>query len=410
MTAGIGNLHTPNSPRNWLLDHLDLFADSFESISGNLRDTGFYDKVREHGMLEKEDFYFGNENPQLFMEGMPSKIPFELSQEGWCVKEAIRFMDEHQGKPFCMEVSLERPHQPFYPDQRFWDMYPDDLGLPPTVNQDPSGRPPHFQAAFRHFHGHRSPVEPSDFESGARRLWRGYLACITHVDHAVGLLLDYLDRTGLAENTLVIFTADHGSYSSNFGLMEKAPGICSEAVCRVPMLWRVPGVTAENRLTHQFVEHVDIAPTIASLCDLPPMDTVDGCDITPLLRGGDDAVREVAVTEHPWSKAIRWENWRMVHYQPEMFEGEEDVGELYDLEADPDESRNLYLDQEYQEVVNTGRRLLLEWLIRTARVKTVWPAIDYPEHPFDYRTAGDGKESNAAGPALRVEKGQRNYV
>ncbi len=61
-------------------------------------------------------------------------------------------------------------------------------------------------------------------------------------------------------------------------------------------------------------------------------------------------------------------------------------------------------------MVNTDRRLLLEWLIRTARVKTVWPAIDYPEHPFDYRTAGDGKESNAAGPALRVEKGQRNYV
>jgi hypothetical protein len=92
-----------------------------------------------------------------------------------------------------------------------------------------------------------------------------------------------------------------------------------------------------------------------------------------------------------------------------MFGGE-DLGELYDLGADPDETRNLYGDPAHREVVESCRRLLLEWLIRTTRVKTVWPAVDWSNHPYDYRTAADGKEFNTAGPALRHRKGDLNYL
>jgi len=243
-TAGIGQLHTPNDPRNWLEDHLDLFADCFESVTGVAHDTAYYDQIRAHGLMEVEDFHYGYElHPELVMEGMPSKLPFALSQEGHAVHTALGFIEECAGRPFCMQVSLERPHEVFYPAQEFWDMYPEDLALPPTINQDPSGRPPHFRAAFEAFHKWQGGLEPHGFEAAARRLWHGYLACITHTDHAVGLLLDSLDRTGLAENTIVIYHADHGGYSGTHGIQEKAPGICSDAVCRIPYLWRVPGVT-----------------------------------------------------------------------------------------------------------------------------------------------------------------------
>lgn len=408
-TAGIGNLHVPNAPRNWLENHLDLFGDCFESVDGTPDRSPFYDKIRSLGLLEKEDFHFGEKNREYWMEGMPSQLPFELSQEGWCVEEAISFMNGLGDWPFCMEVSLERPHQPFYAAKQFWDMYPEDLAPPATIDQDPSGRPPHFREACQRFREMAWAIEPRTFEAGARRMWRAYLACITHVDHAVGLLLDHLDKTGLAKDTIVIYTADHGGYSGTHGIAEKAPGICSDAVCRVPSIWRVPDTDPAGAVCRQLVESVDIAPTIASLCGLPPMDTVDGRDITPLLRGGDDPVREVAVTEHPWSKGLRWKQWRFVHYQREMFDGR-DVGELYDLEGDPDETRNLYDDPAHQDVVRECRRLLLEWLIGTTRVATVWPAADWTKSPFDYHTAGDGKESNAAGPALRVREGQINYI
>ncbi|MBI2192160.1 MAG: sulfatase-like hydrolase/transferase [Planctomycetes bacterium] len=408
-TAGIGNLHTPDDPRNWLESHLDLFLDYCESVDGRHEQTPFYDKLRALGLMEKEDIYFFHRNPRYGVEGFPSPLPFELSQEGWSVEEAIRFMESCAGRPFCMEVSLQRPHQPFTPDKRFWDLYPEDLALPPTLNQDPSGRPPHFRASYEGFRKMQWPIEPNNFEAGARRLWRGYLGCISHVDHAVGLLLDYLDRAGLASNTLVMYSADHGAYSGTHGIPEKAPGICSDAVCRVPLICRVPGVTRPRAVCHQLVELVDLAPTFASLCGLPPMKTADGKDLSPLLRGEDTPVRDVAVTEHPWSKALRWKRWRFVHYQREMFGGR-DIGELYDLEADPNEASNLYGSPPHRSVVQECRRLLLEWIIRTRRVATVWPALDWSRSPYDYQTAGDGKESNTAGPAARVKKGQLHYI
>ena len=410
-TAGIGNLHTPDDPRDWLEDHVDLFDDTFSSVDGVHQKSRWYDDLKARGLFEAEDFRFGEAHPEYFMEGMPSKLDFDDSQEGWCVRGAIRFMEECGDRPFCMQVSLERPHQVFYPSRRFWDLYPDDLALPPTLHQDPSGRPPHFRAAFDAFRRVRSPIEPRGFEEVARRLWRGYLACITQVDHALGLLLGYLDRTGLADRTVVVYHADHGGYSGTYGIQEKAPGICSEAVCRVPFLWRLPGAAPELRgaVCRELVESVDLAPTISALCGLPAMESVDGRDLTGLLRGAREAVRDVAVTEHPWSKALRWKQWRFVHYQPGMF-GAEDVGELYDLSGDPTESRNLYHDGSHQGVVQECRRRLLEWLIGTSRVATVWPAVDHSRRPYDYRTAGDGKEASSAGPRLRAERGQLNYL
>jgi arylsulfatase A-like enzyme len=412
-TAGIGNMHTPCAPRNWLENHLDLFDDSFESVDGIQEQTAWYDRIRERGLLEKEDFHFTWAHPELGMEGMPSQISFEDSQEGWCVESAMRFMEASGQQPFCMQVSFERPHHPVYPDGRFWEMYPEDLDLPPTLNQDPSGRPPHFREAYDRFHAWQGTLEPHGFTQAARRQWRAYLACITQVDYAVGLLLDYLERTGLAENTVVVYHADHGAYCGTYGIQEKAPGICSEAVCRIPYIWRVPGVTPAGHVTSQFVENVDLAPTFAALCGLPPMETVDGLDLSPLLRGEDAPVREVAVTEHPWSKALRWGSWRFVHYQPDTFPGEE-AGELYDLAADPQETRNLYREAEYQPIVEQSRRLLLEWTIRTTRATTVWPprscaALNDPQS-YDFATTGDGKESNQAGAALRAQRGETNYL
>ena len=193
---------------------------------------------------------------------------------------------------------------------------------------------------------------------------------MTQVDYCIGRLLDYLDERGLAEDTVVVYNSDHGAYSTAFGIQEKAPGICSEAVCRVPMLWRVPGVAVEGRVCDALVENVDLAPTFMDLCGLPAMEGMDGVDISELLRGGTDPVREVAVTEHRHSKALRWGKWRYVHYQPEDFGG--DCGELYDLEADPHEARNLYGEQAYQEIVEQGEKLLCHWLISTRQYRTAF--------------------------------------
>ena len=77
--------------------------------------------------------------------------------------------------------------------------------------------------------------EPKTFEAGRRRKLHGYLGAVSQVDAAVGQLLDFLRRSGLTENTIVVYTSDHGDYATEHGIMEKAPGICSDAITRVPL-------------------------------------------------------------------------------------------------------------------------------------------------------------------------------
>lgn len=412
-TAAIGKLHVPDDPVSWLSDQTDYLADSYrpERRDQDPDDTPYYNHLREHGLREKEDSVALPEFPgRQQHEGRPSMLPYEHSVEGWCVREAIRFIEGEvggaTGRPFCMHVSLPRPHQCYTPDRKFWDMYPEDIELPATFEQDPSGRPPHFRRVVDRYKNSTWHIEPKTFDAGSRRVWRGYLAAITQVDYALGELLDYLDAHGLAENTIVLYHADHGAYSGTFGIPEKAPGICSEAVCRIPMLWRAPGLTKPGHVVESFVENIDVAPTLTSICGIDSINTADGCDIAELLSGAATSVRDVAVTENPWSRALRWGPWRFVHYQPEMFKG--DVGELYNLDDDPNETTNLYSDPEHQGTVNHCRRLLLEWLIRNTRTTTVWPPLGWPE--IGYPTAADGKESNTAGPEARRDRGQIDYL
>jgi choline-sulfatase/uncharacterized sulfatase len=305
-------------------------------------------------------------------------------------------------------------------------MYPDDIELPETMNCEPAERPAAFQRMYENFHNRNWDYTDlgEGWEDGARRAWRGTLACVSQVDDVFGQLLDYLEKNGLADNTIVVYGADHGCYHGIHGIEEKAPGICSDAVCRVPMIWRVPGVTQPGRVDERLIENVDITPTLASLCGLPPLDSTDGLDASRLLAGGDEPLHEIAVTENAWSKALRWGRWRFAHYQPETMNSGRDEGELYDLETDPNELRNLYRDPEHQNTVNQCRRLLLEWLIRTTRVRTTQPAVKTDVTPesekrfqigggsgrFDFPLAGDGTAPNEIQPRFADSNRHANYI
>jgi arylsulfatase len=416
-TGAFGKVHTPDTPTNWLAGHCDEIGDCYSYYDDNDATGGlslrYAAYLRQLGLFEKQD---SNRLPEFpgdqQHEGRPSNIPYRHTVEGWTVTETIRFLEESGDQPFCVQASLPRPHECYTPDRQFWDMYPDDLALPPTLYNSAAHRPPHFQAMVEQLKHYEFPIQPSNFEAGCRRVWHAYLACITQVDYALGELVNYLERTGKRENTLIIYGSDHGAYSGTYGIAEKAPGICSDAVCRVPMVWSVPGVTQKGFVSRQLVENIDITPTLVSLCGLPPMDTVDGRDLTPLLKGGDTPVREIAVTENVWSKGLRWGPWRFVYYPKALFGA--DVGELYNLENDPNETRNLYHDPASQAIVAEGRIRLLDWLTSTSRYVSVWPP-PYQLKPWlkpgTYTLlAQDHKESNLIGIEDRIRHHELNYL
>ncbi len=415
-TAAYGKLHLPESPRNWIADDVHEFGDAYESIEGERGKSEYLDGLEQLGLRDKEDSWrnlnshYGAQLPQ---DACPSALPYEHTMERWAARKAMDFAAADAGKPFCIQLALQRPHHPLIPQREFWDRYPADIELPATIDQEPVGRPPHFQKMWREFRKMEWEfAQPGDtFYDGARRAWRGTLACVTQMDDVVGRVLAFLREHDLEKNTIVIYGSDHGAYHGIHGISEKAPGICSDAVCRVPMIWRVPGVTPAGAVCNGLVENIDMAPTLAALCGVDGFDSTDGNDLTPLLNGQITLGKGVAVTENPWSKAIRWERWRYVHYPEVLFDGA-DHDELYDIESDPDELNNLAKDPAHRDVVCTGRGKLLDWAALNNRLVNMHPGAKLSGEVMGksvYPLGTDGTAPNYAQPKYGRHT-QKNYL
>lgn len=418
-TAAIGKIHCPEY---WIEDDTDVFHETVHcSVEG--RSPKYTAFLKDRGKLEQEDhaamLELGPKGVQS-LDARPSSLTFDECQEGWIANEGVAFMEEAQRReqPFFLHLSFPRPHQCTAPCQEFWDLYKqEELHLPPNADQV-EGKSPALQSAARGWREKDHAIfEPKDFESFRRRKLHGYLGAVSQVDHAVGQVLDYLQKSGLHENTIVVYTADHGEYAGEHGILEKAPAIGSDAVTRVPLIWRGPGLS-KNLQVDEIVELVDLAPTFCALTGLPAMETADGKDATALLKGGKESLHRVGVTEFPWSQSVRRGPWRFVYYPPEMFAEEypNGFGELYNLEEDPWEMKNLYFDPNCREKVIEMQEELLRFRITTTRPVTVMrpiPTRDYstasPQRVIRYHHVlnGDGK----TGPASFAESASRsNYL
>jgi choline-sulfatase/uncharacterized sulfatase len=417
-TGAIGKIHCP---RNWVEAVTDLFAEAYSS--GQQRERDYHNYLARLGLLgDRDDETLPEWQPVggggQGLDARQSRLPFEHCVEGWCAREAIEFIDGCAGQPFFLHLSLPRPHECYTPSEPFWAMYDEaEIALPPNADYDMSLKPPHFRNARRWQEQPGARLwlfEPKTYEAGRRRVLHGYLGCVSQVDAAVGEVLDHLRARGLEQDTIVIYTSDHGDFAGEHGIIEKAPGICADAITRIPSLWRWPGhfaagfAAGAGHVCDQLVEAVDLAPTVLALAGLAAMETADGRDLRPLLTGGNDAIREVAVTENPWSKSVRTPRWRLVHYPPDLFPGQ-DVGELYDLETDPWEMHNLYADPEQRERVAELRARLLNWLITTTRPVTFHPPLEGGPEYDQHHLGGDGK---ALPTDIRAaaQKGRVNYL
>ena len=380
-TAAMGKIHCPEY---WVEDECDVFHESNSYQAGSVvgRSAAYTSFLRRRGVEQLEDHIllpeFGERGRQS-VDSRPSPLQFSESQEGWLAQTAIQTMETaaERDQPFLLHISFPRPHQCTTPCQEFWDLYDQDsLSLPPNADYDlaKAGKAPHLQAAAKRWR--ESPwqlFEPKTFEAGRRRKLHGYLGAVSQVDAALGKLLDYLRASGKADDTIVIYSSDHGDYATEHGIMEKAPGICSDAITRVPLIFWAPGRVAPDRCVSDIVELVDIANTLCALAGVELMETSDGRDISRLLYGEPGDPDHPGVTEFAWSKSLRKRNYRLVHYPRVMFAEEYPAGfgELYDLQDDPWEMRNRYFEPEYQDIVAELRADLLEWLITTTRPGTV---------------------------------------
>ncbi len=197
-----------------------------------------------------------------------------------------------------------------------------------------------------------------------QRYMKDYLRCGDAVDDSVGEILEYLDRTGLDKNTIVIYTSDQGFFLGEHGWYDKR--WMYEPALSTPMIVRWPGVTAEGETEERLVQNIDLAPTFAALAGAQPDERMHGQSLVPLFCGEKpewrDAIyyhyqqRDSGRTSHTVAPhyGIRTERYKLIHVY------EHDEWELYDLLDDPDETCNLLGRPEYESIAKDLRARLLE--------------------------------------------------
>lgn len=402
-TGAIGKMHCPDY---WIEDQADVFLEAANSSIGGSPEYEAY--LRSHGLLHLRDDRRYPEHPAMSLDARPSSLPYEDTVDAWIGRESMAFMKAcaDADSPFFLHMSFPHPHQVYAPAQEFWDLYAESaIELPPNADWSLEGKAPHLRSMAASFRtGDWTLFEPRTHEAGRLRKLRGYYGVISQVDRAIGEVVDWMQHAGLLENTIIVYSSDHGEYATEHGIMEKAPGICSDAVTRIPMVWRVPERSGSSRSTdgaprgrteEALMESVDVSATLCDLCGLAPMRSSDGQSHAPLVatagRQSAPVARDVAVTEAPWSKAVIDGRYRLVFYPREMFGDEypDGFGELYDLAEDPWEMRNLYFDTAHAETVRGLRDALLEHLVMTQRPVTVLPGYRDPDGSATHRSGND---------------------
>jgi iduronate 2-sulfatase len=251
--------------------------------------------------------------------------------------------------PFFLAVGFARPHMPFSVPQRYWDMY-DPASLPmPDFERLPDGAPAFANKLGGEIAAYRpvpeGQVPGKDFpEDVKRQLIHGYYAGVTYVDAQIGKVLDALEREGLADNTIVVLWGDHGFHLGDHGIWTKHTNY--EQAVHQPLIFAGPGTGTPGSAPQQLAETVDVYPTLIELAalDLPEtMQPLDGADLSPVLRDPSMQVRPYAY--HSFNRpsrigqALRTARYRLIRWTHEAT-GER-AYELYDMEADPGETKNM---------------------------------------------------------------------
>jgi arylsulfatase A-like enzyme len=280
------------------------------------------------------------------------RVPTELHQTTWASERSIEFIRAQENGPWLLSVNIYDPHPPFIPPRSYADRF------------DPASMPgPHFQPgdlaiqqalAGIDFQGDALPPEEHD----AHRCQAQYYAMINQIDDQLARILQALDQTGQRDNTVIIFTSDHGEMLGDHGLLQKGCRFY-EGLVRVPLVLSWPGRFLQNVQRDALVELLDLSATILQLGGVEQPEYMQGRSLVPLLSELEqpDELREFVRCEYfdaldpsfSGGRGTFATMYRDRRYKLSVYHGHA-VGELYDLERDPWEHQNLWDDPDSRQL------------------------------------------------------------
>jgi len=300
--------------------------------------------------------------------GRYDDCPFEVNGErretkGWVddvsTDFAIEFLKESRGKPFLLMVGYKSPHGPFTPPERLAKKYAEAEPRPvPNLSAVAPYRgkfaPPRQEKKAKNKKKKEAQADSGGAPSGPRpEMVRNYFRTITGIDENVGRLLAALDELALAEDTVVVYSSDNGFYLGEHGLGDKRSAY--DEAMRIPLLWRYPRLGGKGRTIDAMALNIDLAPTFLDLAGVAPPASIQGRSWRPILEGKPADWRRSFLYEYfyernfavPTVLAVRTQAAKLIRYP-----GHDDWTEVYDLKADPYETRNLAADPERKKLLD----------------------------------------------------------
>ncbi len=379
---GVYTLADPIDPKRPHIAHLLRAAGYQTAIVGKWHlitdPTGFdyWDILPGQGVYRTPALRrMGEKKPRPFKDGYSEDVITDLSLE-WLKKR-------DKDKPFLLFCHFKAPHRPWDPAKRFADLYKDEkIPEPPTLLDDLKGRAKAV-AGTRMTIGQNMNMRdletaiPKDKSPEELRRWayqlymKRYLACVAAVDENVGRLLDFLDREGLAEDTIVIYTSDQGFFLGEHGFYDKR--LMYEPCLTTPLIVRWPGHTRPGSTNDKMVLNIDHAPTFLDIVGAPIPREMQGRSYKSLLEGKTPADWRTSMYYRYWMHldgahnvpacyGVRTDRYTLIHYYGKglKMKGAKDKDlppewELFDRQKDPQQVRNVYSDPGYATVLRDLR-------------------------------------------------------
>ena len=350
-TGALSNEHL-DTP---LPSDIPLFTDLLREVGYEIAILG---KVHlPNGVEERHwDYYFGHNNPgndyanPYFKEGRkgelgPEKQYYNVYPDDLTVDRALAWLEEDHGeRPFCLLIWFVAPHEPFFRARRHQDLY---RGIttpkPETFDDDLKGypgKPKGFVDAEN-----KVGTTPSHPSCGSLEgMMKDYYAGLVAVDENIGRVFDYLEKKNILDNTAIVHSSDHGYFLGEWRMFDKR--LMHEPSIRVPLMVRYPERIHAGTICREMALDIDLAPTLLDLAGVPIPAHMQGKSLLPLAKAPDPSFRKEWYYEYyewpnpekvPPCRGIRTERYKMIQYllEPQEFE-------LYDLENDPKETRNLF--------------------------------------------------------------------
>ena len=313
------------------------------------------DKIEEYKINTLKARRYGGTLSWLSADGKDDE-----QTDGIAASEAIKKLDDFANRdtPFFLAVGFFRPHTPFVAPKKYFDLYDQEKIEIPEISVDYLATLP--EPAVKSIRAKKNQI---DLEKElAQEIKEAYYATISFVDAQLGRILDQLEANGLDENTVVVFTSDHGYHMGEHGHWQKQT--LFENSTRVPLIISAPNLDKKGEISDSPVELIDLYPTLMDLTNINTPEHVVGKSLKPIIKNVNASVRESALTRWRNGYSIKTKRYRLTKWG---INGE--LGyELYDHKNDEKELINLSSNQDYNEVLDS-LKLLIEQRIAEASIK-----------------------------------------